>query len=256
MPPESRDPLARQRALAEHIRDPANTPAPEGIEHRRLQVYRDLFFNNVQGLLAGNFPVIRRIFDDATWTALLRDFYREHPARTPLFTELPREFLHYLDTRAEQGRPDPAWLRELAHYEWVELALQLHEVTPADVAHDPAGDLLGGRPMLSPLAWPLAYQWPVHQLGPDYLPEQPPSQPALLLVLRRADGEVDFQALSPLTYRLLERLETFPALTGRAQLEALAEEASSPDIAAFVREGATMLLQLREDGVLIGTQRD
>lgn len=256
MPPESRDPLATQRALAEHIRDPDNHPAPEGIEPRRLQIYRDLFFNNVQSLLAGNFPVIRRIFDDVTWTTLLRDFYREHPARTPLFPELPREFLHYLDTRAEQDRPDPAWLRELGHYEWVELALQLHEATPSDLAHDPAGDLLSGRPMLSPLAWPLAYQWPVHQLGPDYLPDTPPAQPTLLLVLRRADGKVDFQALSPLTYRLLERLEAFPALTGRAQLEALAEEASAPDVADFVREGAMMLSELRDDGVLIGTQRD
>ena len=255
MPPDPRDPLARQRALAEHIRDPAHAPAPEGIEPRRLEIYRDLFFNNVQSLLAGNFPVIRRIFDDATWTALLRDFYRDHPARTPLFTELPREFLHYLDTRAEHGRSDPAWLRELAHYEWVELALQLHESTPAGVAHDPDGDLLSGRPKLSPLAWPLAYQWPVHQLGPEYLPDQPPAQPTLLLVLRRADGKVDFQGLSPLTYRLLERLETFPELTGRAQLEALAEEASAPDPAAFVGEGATMLSQLRDDGVLIGTQR-
>ena len=78
----------------------------------------------------------------------------------------------------------------------------------------------------------------------------------LLLVLRRTDGLVDFQALSPLTYRLLERLEAFTTLTGRAQLEALADEASAADMAAFVREGTTMLSQLRDDGVLIGTQRD
>ena len=93
-------------------------------------------------------------------------------------------------------------------------------------------------------------------MGPDYLPDRQPAQPTLLLVLRRTDGQVDFQALSPLTYRLLERLETFPTLTGRAQLEALAEEASAPDVAAFVLEGATMLSQLRDDCVLIGTQPD
>lgn len=273
MPPESRDPLAKSgdippappspagdplaalRTLAAHIRDPDHTPAPEGIESRRLQVYRDLFFNNIQSLLAGNFPVIRRIFADEAWMALLRDFYREHPARTPVFPELPREFLHYLDARADQGRPDPAWLRELAHYEWVELALQLHETTPADVPHDPAGDLLEGQPLLSPLAWPLGYQWPVHQLAPDYLPEAPPTTPTLLLLLRRDDGQVDFQALSPLTYRLLERLEAFPELSGRQQLELLGAEAGTDDLAAFVREGATMLAGLRRDGVLIGTQR-
>ena len=255
-PPPSGDPLAALRTLATHIRDPDHAPAPAGIEPRRLQVYRELFFNNVQSMLAGNFPVIRRIFDDAVWTALLRDFYREHPARTPLFPELPREFLHYLDTRAEQGRDDPAWLRELAHYEWVELALQLHETTPADVPHDPNGDLFGGHPLISPLAWPLAYQWPVHQLGPGYLPDAPPAAPTLLLLLRRDGGQVEFQALSPLTYRLLERLEAFPELSGQQQLEALGEEAAADDLQSFVREGATMLAELRRDGVLIGTHRD
>lgn len=252
----SADPLATLRALADHIRDPENRPAPQGIEPRRLEVYRELFFNNVQSMLAGNFPVVRRIFDDEAWTALLRDFYREHPARTPLFPELPREFLHYLDTRAEQRRPDPAWLRELAHYEWVELGLQLHETTPADVPHDPTGDLLSGRPLVSPLAWLLAYQWPVHQLGPDYLPDAAPTAPTLLLLLRRDDGQVAFQALSPLTYRLLERMEAHPGMSGREQLEALCAEAGVDDVEGFIRQGTTMLEELRRDGVLIGTQPD
>lgn len=255
-PSELADPLAALRTLADHIRDPEHAPAPRDIESRRLRVYRELFFNNVQGLLAGNFPVIRRILDDDAWTLLLRDFFREHPARTPLFPELPREFLHYLDTRADQGRSDPAWLRELAHYEWVELALQLHETTPADVPHAPEGDLLSGRPVVSPLAWPLAYAWPVHQLGPDFLPDEPPAAPTLLLLLRRDDGQVDFQALSPLTYRLLERLEAFPGLSGRQQLEILGAEAGVADLEALVREGGAMLAELCRDGVLIGTHRD
>ena len=42
----------------------------------------------------------------------------------------------------------------------------------------------------------------------------------------------------------------------RAQLEALAAEASAPDIEAFVADGRRMLEQLRRDGVLLGTQPD
>ncbi|HPO24365.1 MAG TPA: putative DNA-binding domain-containing protein, partial [Arenimonas sp.] len=42
----------QQFALAKHIRDPeANLPPPD-IEDRRLAIYRELFFNNVEGLLA------------------------------------------------------------------------------------------------------------------------------------------------------------------------------------------------------------
>ena len=137
---------AQQDALAAHIRDPDRVAPPEGVEARRLKIYRELFFNNVDSLLAGNFPVLRRIHGDDGWRALVRAFYRDHDCHTPLFTELAREFLRYLDERAagEAGHDDPPWLRELAHYEWVELALQISEASCDDVAHDPDGDLLAG----------------------------------------------------------------------------------------------------------------
>lgn len=251
---------AQQDALAAWIRDPDGSAPPPGIEPRRLQVYRDLFFDNVANLLAGNFPVLRRIFGDDGWRGLVRCFYREHDSRTPLFTELPREFLRWLEARAE----DPArpWLRELAHYEWAELALQISEATRNDVAHDPVGDagtdprqaLLAGAPALSALAWPLAYAWPVHRIGPEYQPTRPPPEPTLLLLRREADGIVSFHVLSPLTYRLLQRLEEAPALSGLVQLRELAREAGAADVDAFVAEGAAMLEQLHREGTILGTR--
>ena len=52
-------------ALAAHVRDPDAHAGPPGIEARRLKIYRDLVYNNLDGLLAGNFPVIRKTLDDA-----------------------------------------------------------------------------------------------------------------------------------------------------------------------------------------------
>lgn len=247
------DDFAAQRALSAHIRDPQQHPAPAGIEERRIKVYRELFFNNVEGLLAGNFPVIRSVLGDA-WTTLIRDFLREHGARTPLFTELAREFLRYIDTRADATRGDAPWLLELAHYEWIELALQISEARLGDAAHDPHGDLLAQPPALSPLAWPLAYDWPVHRLGPDYLPAQPPSDPTLLLLRRDTAGIVSFHQLTPLTFHLLQRIEEQPQLSGREQLQALAIEAGASDPDTLLREGAAMLDALRADGTLLGTR--
>ena len=48
----------RQRAFAAHLRDPSN-PAPPGIEARRMAVYRDLFYNAIEGLLAAQAGVTR-----------------------------------------------------------------------------------------------------------------------------------------------------------------------------------------------------
>ncbi|MDI9240454.1 putative DNA-binding domain-containing protein [Lysobacter sp. LF1] len=242
---------AQQLALTRHLRDPQAQPAPEGVEDRRLAVYRELLFNNVASLLAGNFPVIRTLLDDDTWHALVRAFFRDHRCQTPLFPELGREFLRFLESR---DTLEPPFLAELAHYEWVELALQISEATVP--AHDPDGDLLDARPLLSPLAWPLAYAWPVHRIGPDYRPASLPDAPTLLLVRRDTDGTVRFSELSPLAFRLLQRIEESPQLHGRAQLLALAAEAGVADADAFVAQGLGLLRQMQGAGVIPGTVRD
>ncbi|MET4726349.1 hypothetical protein ABIE09_000120 [Lysobacter enzymogenes] len=239
---------AQQFELTRHLRDPSASPAPAGIEDRRLSIYRDLLFNNIASLLSGNFPVIENILGEERWERLVRDFYRDHRCHTPLFAEIAREFQRYLQAL---DALDPPFLLELAHYEWVELALQLSEATAArdDAGIGDAG-LLEHVPSLSPLAWPLAYAWPVHRLGPDFQPAQPPPTPTLLLLRREADGEVRFSELSPLAYRLLQRLEESPQLTAREQLRALAAEAGSDDEAAFLDMGAALLRQMRANGVV------
>ena len=97
-PPTGKRPdfVRRQYEFAAHIRDPERQAAPAGIEDRRMKIYRDLFFNNIESLLAGNFPVLRKLYDDACWKELVRDFYANHLCRTPLFPEIAREFLRYL----------------------------------------------------------------------------------------------------------------------------------------------------------------
>lgn len=237
-------------ALARHIRDAAANPPPPGIEARRLAIYRELFYNNIEDLLAGNFPVIRKLLGDAGWHARIRAFLAEHRCQTPLFPEIGREFIRFLEQRAEHGSDDPPWLVQLAHYEWVELALEIaDEPLPP---HDPDGDLLTGAPLPSPLAWWLAYDWPVHRLTTDFLPDTP--QATYLLVQRDATLKVRFREINAVTFRLLQRLEEHPALDGRAQVLALAAEAQAGDPDAFLAQGAAMLQQLHANGVLLGTR--
>ncbi|MFK3649045.1 DUF2063 domain-containing protein [Lysobacter enzymogenes] len=239
---------AQQFELTQHLRDPAASPAPAGIEDRRLGIYRDLLFNNILSLLSGNFPVIERVLGEERWPRLVRDFFRDHRSHTPLFPEIAREFQRYLQSL---DALDPPFLLELAHYEWVELALQFSEAAaPRDDDRLADADLLDRPPQLSPLAWPLAYAWPVHRIGPDFQPVEPPAAPTLLLLRREADGEVRFSELSPLAFRLLQRLEEAPQLSGREQLRALAAEAGSDDATAFVDMGAGLLRQMRASGVV------
>ncbi|MEH6416931.1 HvfC family RiPP maturation protein [Pseudomonas sp. CGJS7] len=239
---------AQQFELTRHLRDPNASPAPAGIEDRRLGIYRDLLFNNIEGLLSGNFPVISKLLGEQRWQSLVRDFYRDYRCHTPLFAEIAREFLRYLQ---ELETLDPPFLAELAHYEWVELALQLSDApAPVDDAGIDEADLLDRAPRLSALAWPLAYAWPVHRLGPDYQPEQAPPTPTLVLLRRKRDGEVRFSELSPLAFRLVERIGESPELSAREQLSELAQEAGSDDVAGFLELGLGLLRQMRANGVV------
>lgn len=218
-----------------------------------MAIYRDLVFNNVSALLAGNFPVIRRLLPDTHWNDLIRDFFVRHRAQTPLFLELGQEFLDFLQTARADDPRDPPFLLELAHYEWVELALRISDVEPNLERIDPTGDLLEGRPVVSPLAWNLSYRFPVHRIGPDCQPDTPPDAPTHLVVHRTADDRVAFLEINAVTQRLLVLLQTEPRTSGRAVLTRIAAELGHPDPDQVIAFGASTLGDLRARGVVLGT---
>jgi hypothetical protein len=245
----------RQYAFAAHIRDPEHQPAPDDIEDRRMQIYRELFYNNVEGFLSGTFPVLRKIHSDGDWHTLVRDYFAHHRSQTPLFLEIPREFLTWLK-RERGGQPGALpFLYELAHYEWVELAVTIAEepLEPADI--DTQGNLLTGIPVLSPLAWQLAYAYPVHKIGPEFLPDAPAATPTFLVVYRDRNDEVGFMEINPVTKRLLELLEYDNNRSGQELLHSIADEMSHPQPEIVINGGHETLKDLLAKGIVLGTRR-
>ncbi len=243
-----------QKQFAAHIRSPGSAPAPAGIEDRRMDIYRKLFFNNVRNLLSYNFPVLRKIYSNEDWAQLVRDFYIEHRARTPLFPELPREFLQYLQDHRQEREGDPPFLLELAHYEWVELALSMDEHEIDDVVADPDGDLLQGIPVLSPVAWPLSYTFPVHRISPGFQPKEAPEKPTHLLVYRNREYTVKFMQLNDVSALLLQFLKEGQDRTGHNLLNEIVISLKHPNPDVVIEGGAKLLQDLRERDVLLGTR--
>ncbi len=243
----------QQMAFAAHIRNPGKSPAPAGIEDRRMRIYRDLFFNNISKYLAGNFPVLRKIYSDEDWQRLAREFYDEHRAHTPLFPEIPKEFLRYVQEQRVGRTEDPPFLLELAHYEWVELALSLDTHEFDALQCDPQGDLMRGIPLLSPLAWPLAYRFPVHRISPDFQPQAAPEQPTRLLVYRNRVYQVKFMEINPVTWLLLEKLQNGEH-TGQEILRSVAESIGRAEDSAVLEHGQRILHDLLQRDVIPGTR--
>jgi hypothetical protein len=253
MSPEPLRTHALQYAFTAHIRDPQRHAAPSGIEDRRLGVYRDLVFNNTEGFISANFPVIRSLYDDAGWDRFAHDFFREHLCESPLAHEFGRDVLRYIEWRQTQGRDDPPFLLELAHYEFAELALAIDENEIAAVAHVADGDPLSGIPVVSPLACVLAYRFPVHRIGPDFRPDAPPEQPTVLLLVRGRNDQVRFHEINALSALLIERLRENEQLSGEQCLDALLAE-RGVDSAELRQTGLDILREMHAREAILGTR--
>jgi hypothetical protein len=240
-----------QREFTAHIRDPRLADRPKGVPARRMKVYNELLYNNLEGFLLACFPVCRKILGKRRWDRLVRPFFRDHACHTPYFRQIPEEFLKYLQEDWERPEDFPAFLPELAHYEWVELELDTSDRDAHLPAHDPEGDPLTGRPLLNPVLRVLAYRWPVHRLSPRFKPSEPPTQPTFTLAYRGADHRVRFTLVNPATARLLALLQERPGLTGREALALLESEMSLP-AGALQGHGAALLDDLRRQGAILG----
>ncbi len=244
-----------QQDFAAHLREPQRNPAPAGLEDRRMKIYRELFYNNVENFITKGFPVLRSLFSNHAWHGLVRDFYSRHRSKSPFFHGIGREFLDFL--QEERGRPagDPPFMLELAHYEWVEMALAISELEADMTDVDTEGDLVSGVPVVSPLAWSLAYQYPVHRISPEFRPVRPPAQPTYIVVYRDRNDEVGFLEVNAVTARLLQLIELEPNRTGQAQLEVIATELQHPNPMQVVASGREMLAGLHQRDIVLGARK-
>lgn len=234
-----------QFAFARHVRDPRGATRPAGVPARRMGIYNELLYNNIENSLNACFPVARNMLGSRRWPRLVRAFFRDWRCQTPHYREIPREFVRYLNEMAEGL---PPWLMELAHYEWAELAVDIMDAPPAP-AFDPEGDLLDGRPVLAPALMNLAYAWPVHQIGSAHRPRRP--APTHLLVFRRVDDTVGFMELNPVSSRLVALLQE-GSTTGREAALRIAQELAHPDSDLVTTGAAATLDTLRQSGAIYG----
>lgn len=244
----------KQYAFAAHIRDPEGKPAPAGIEDRRMEIYRTLFFNNLYGLLGNTFPVIRKIYGADGWGRLIRLFMAHYEAQTPYFLEVPGEFVNFLQGDYPTKEKDHAFLAELAHYEWVELELSVSSETDdlRNISTD--GDLMNGVPVKSRLARVCEYAYPVQHISASFLPDTT-SAPTYLCVYRRLDDEMGFMELNPVTARLLQLVDDNPdGLSGEAIIRVLAGEMNYPDPDSLIVHGADALRQMKAVDIVLGAR--
>lgn len=271
MPPDRLHFTDYQATFAARIRDPQGAPRPAGVPEKRMRVYEALLFNNLENFLLACYPVTRQILGARTWRQTLRRFFSTHRCHSPLFRDIPKAFLDWMQQRGAALFPKRPFLAEFMHYEWLELAVSVSPEEADPAAIDADGDLLLGRPALHPSARLACYRYPVHRIGPAWQPDSAQAaMPRHCYLLFRAQGDeldgpddVRFILLNPLAARLLQRLLEQP-LGGRQALTHLFAERDAVNSSghvpnqygAFVQAGGELLQQLRAQGALLGTWRE
>lgn len=218
-----------QYLFSAHIRDPDHIAynaseiikGAEPVESRRLRAYEELFFNNLLSFFSGLFPVLNSVLGEERWTQIIREYMQKHKARTPLFHELGQEFLLFLQNEYEPIEQDPQFLYELAHYEWVELALTV-EISEKK-------KMLGGVGAdtcirLSKTAMPLSYEWQVNEISNDFVPDRKPDVPSYFLVFRTEEFQIEFVEISAGLFLLLTALVDNQSLSVYEIVNELAEQ--------------------------------
>jgi hypothetical protein len=237
----------QQAGFTAYIKAPLHHPMPADVKPERMAMYAELIFNNVESFLSNTFPVLKKILANAQWRQLVRDFFSQHSSKTPYFSDIPQEFLAYCQD--ERNNPDDyPFLLELAHYEWVEMAVAIAQ--DELVINQDVDDLLNKHMRLSPLAWLLAYQYPVQHISPDFLPTKVPVQPTFLVVYRNQADDVKFIAINPITYRLLTLIQEKPGLVAVDYLQQIAAESGHVNTEILMAGGLQILKAFAEKNII------
>ncbi|MEC8443382.1 MAG: hypothetical protein VXZ05_04165, partial [Pseudomonadota bacterium] len=147
---------------------------------------------------------------------------------------------------------------ELAHYEWLELAV---DVMPVDDQQREGGlateglpeectedDVFDRAPVLNSALMTAAYHYPVHQIQPGFIPDQ--TGLFGFILFRDADDTVRFVQCSPLSLVIVDAIRENPSMTGREVIYAVLAQAGLEGETA-VQGGLDVLSDWRRQGILV-----
>lgn len=219
-------------ALAAHLRAPAAQPCPVELDTRAALLYRDMLADNFDAALRACFPIWIRCLGEANYLYWRDHFIAEHACRSPFFRQIPDEFMAYLSQNPDTLKARLPYALELAHLEWLELALsvaQTEELSDHTESkrQNPWTDVL----QLNSAHALVQYAHPVHHLmmHPKFTeaPNLDPN-PVSLYLYRDRDEIVQMLEPDTLSLQILASLEASP------------------------RSGKTLFHQWRENGQIVG----
>jgi hypothetical protein len=233
-----------QLAFTDWIRHPDNAPAPNSISTQRLNIYRELIFNNISSFIEHTYPVTQALLPAEIWRNLIDAFFQYGQCDSPYYYDISMHFKDFLDqdlskilitsngasslTSVENLHQNHPWLRELMQYEWMELYVDMAEVTWLDDHSSEAVNvdlhqLTAYSFKLKTTCWILAYQYPVHTWSTATCLVDIQPSPTCLLIYRDQNFDLKIHTLHPLWAFFIDTLQS-QEITNFSSLTALLQE--------------------------------
>jgi hypothetical protein len=236
--------------------DPPDTAfAALGANPERWKVYRRMVRSRLADSVEHGFERLAAVVGSDRFGEMVALFLAESPPRSLYLRDVPGEFLQYLERnrdRLTQAYALPAYALDLARYEWAELetAYSFEETSAAQV-----GPLdMNGVPVLAPAHRLLDLGYPVHRIGTDAHDETMQAAPFSLCLYRDVKThEVEVLELTPVTASMLSLMQRRSSTLAEIVRTAADEVGATVDV-AFVEALSTLLADLIERGVLLGSQ--
>lgn len=210
-----------QKQWALWLRNPDGASPPANVSNRRLQVYNRLVRNNIESFVERGFPVLAEVLSQQQWQSLLQAFIEKHHSKSPLFANIGDEFVNFLETftRSQASAISyPGFTYQLACYERMEVEAyhaQMSCIPPVVAQAECTSWCVNPS-----LQW-RDFNYPVHTIQPQLIPNTPLPQPIFIAVYRvdcfdenkQLSSTVKFMQLNPVTMLLIDLLQRQPGLS-------------------------------------------
>ncbi|WP_420001499.1 DNA-binding domain-containing protein [Acinetobacter sp. LF10] len=165
----------------------------------RMQIYRDLLFNNMCSFINLVYPIARSILPADQWQLLLEEFFQKAKCQSPFYNDISLQFRDYLTENRHPVLSQYPWLEELLQFEWLELYLDTLEIEDINIVEKTSWQLRHK-------VWILVYQYPVYAWTVDTTLTDIEVMPSAIMVWRDHQDKICLERLSPLFAMLIEQM--------------------------------------------------
>lgn len=187
-----------QQQFCNWIREP-NAEHTKICDLERMQIYRDLLFNNMCSFINLVYPIARSILPVDQWQLLLEEFFQKAKCQSPIYNDISLQFRDYLTENRHPVLSQYPWLEELLQFEWLELYLDTLEIEDINIVEKISWQL-------THKLWVLVYQYPVYAWTVDTTLADIEVMPSAIMVWRDQQDKICLERLSPLFAMLIEQM--------------------------------------------------